>query len=296
VTTTVAGGSGDARQTGSLLARHQILACFALTFAISWAIWWGMASMSLSIATSGGAVLNVIALSGPSITALIISAVLGGGALRRLVDGFSISRASGRWIVIALLLPQAMILVAIAISVVVFGAPTPVITIALVGAFAWEFVRVLFLGGPLGEELGWRGFLLPRLQAQRTAFVASLMVGLIWGLWHIPLYFVPGTGQSETVSGGMSPAFAIGAFVVWTIGLSILFTWLFNETRGSLIVVILFHTSINLGAFVPAAVGSTGAASFLYAIITWIVALSIVARYGRTTLASAPAVTVTSDS
>jgi membrane protease YdiL (CAAX protease family) len=279
------------RLARSLVRRHQILAFVALTFAISWAIWWGMASMSLSIATAGGAVLNVIALCGPSITALVLSAVLGGGALRGLLDGFSISRASARWVVVALLLPLAMILVAIAISIMAFGAPTPVITIALVGVLAREFVRVLFLGGPLGEELGWRGFVLPRLQARRTAFGASLLLGLIWGLWHIPLYFVPGTGQFETVSGGTSPAFAIGAFVVWTIGLSILFTWLFNETRGSLIVVILFHTSINLGAFVPAAVGSTGAASFLYAIVTWIVALVVVSRYGRTTLASAPAVT-----
>ena len=103
-----------------------------------------------------------------------------------------------------------------------------------------------------------------------------------------PLYFVPGTGQFETVSGGTSPSFAIGAFVVWTIGLSILFTWLFNETRGSLIVVILFHTSINLAAFVPRAVRSTGAASFLYAIITWIVALVIVARFWAGKLVERP--------
>ena len=283
------------RPARSLLDRHQILAFVAPTFAISWAIWWGMASMSLGIETSGGAVLNIVALSGPSITALILSAVLGGGPLRRLLDGLSISRASAKWVIVALVLPLAMIVMAIAVSVLVFDAPTPVITIALLGVLATEFVRILFLGGPLGEELGWRGFALPRLQARRTAYRASLLLGLIWGLWHIPLYFVPGTGQFETVSGGMSPAFAIGAFVVWTIGLSILFTWLFNETRGSLIVVILFHTSINLGAFVPAAVGSTGAASFLYAIVTWIVAVIIVARYGRTSLASAPPVTVTGE-
>jgi len=280
----------------SLLDRHQVIAFVALTFAISWAIWWGMASLSLGIATSGGAVLNVIALSGPSITALILSAVLGGGSLRRLLDGFSIAGASAKWPIVALVLPLGMILVAIAISILAFGAPAPVITIAVVGTLAWEFVRVLFLGGPLGEELGWRGFALPRLQARHTAYRASLLLGLIWGVWHIPLYFVPGTGQFDTVSGGTHPAFAIGAFVVWTIGLSILFTWLFNETRGSLIVVVLFHTSINLGAFVPAAVGSTGAASFLYAIVTWIVALIIVSRYRKTTLASAPAMTVTSES
>lgn len=276
----------------TLLDRHQILAFVALTFAISWAIWWGMASMSLGIATSEGYVMNIVALSGPSITAIVLSVVLGGGSLRRLLDGLSVARASARWVIVALVLPLAMIVVAIAISVLAFGAPTPVITIGLLGVLAREFVRILFLGGPLGEELGWRGFALPRLQARHTAYRASLLLGLIWGLWHIPLYFVPGTGQFETVSGGTDPAFAIGAFVVWTIGLSILFTWLFNESRGSLIVVILFHTSINLGAFVPAAVGSTGAASFMYAIVTWIVALIIVSRLGKTSLASIPAVTV----
>ena len=162
------------RPARSLVGRHQILGFVALSFAISWAIWWGMASMSLSIATPGGLVLNVIALSGPSITALILSAVLGGGALHRLLDGFSISMASARWLIVALVLPPAMILVAIAISIMAFGAPTPVITIALVGVLAREFVRILFLGGPLGEELGWRGFALPRLQARHTAYRASL--------------------------------------------------------------------------------------------------------------------------
>jgi membrane protease YdiL (CAAX protease family) len=276
------------RESRSLVGGRQLLAFVALTFAI----WWGMALTSVSIGTSGGAVLNVIALSGPSVTALILSAVLGRGELRRLLDGFSIGRAPARWVVLALVLPLAMIVVAIAVSVLAFGAPTPVITIGLVGVLAREFVRILFLGGPLGEEVGWRGFALPRLQARLTAYRASLLLGLIWGLWHIPLYFVPGTGQFETVSGGTSPSFAIGAFVVWTIGLSILFTWLFNETRGSLIVVILFHTSVDLAAFVPAAVGSTGAASFLYAIVTWIVALVIVFRFGRASLARSPAVAV----
>jgi hypothetical protein len=146
---------------------------------------------------------------------------------------------------------------------------------------------VLLLGGPLEEELGWRGFALPRLQARRSAFSASVLLGAIWGIWHIPLYYVSGTGQHET-AGAAGTAFAIGAFVVWTIGLSILFTWLFNQTRGSLIVVMLFHAAVNLGAFVPGAVGSTGAASFLYALVTWIVALVVAARFGHENLAARP--------
>jgi uncharacterized protein len=268
----------------------QLGAFVVLTFAISWAIWLAMVAGSVSIETTPGLVLNVMATAGPSIAALILAIAMGRGELRRLLDGFSPGRvAAARWALVALILPLAMIAVAIAFSVGVFGAAVPVVTIAVVTALVVEFVRVLFLGGPLEEELGWRGFALPRLQATRSAFSASVLLGAVWGVWHIPLYFVSGTGQQETaVSAG--PEFAIGAFVVWTIGLSILFTWLFNRTRGSLIVVMLFHAAVNLGAFLPGAVGSTGAASFLYALVTWIVALIVAARFGHENLATRPRV------
>jgi uncharacterized protein len=115
---------------------------------------------------------------------------------------------------------------------------------------------------------------------------SSILLGLVWGLWHIPLYFVPGTGQNEILRTGTSPAFAIGGFVGWTIGLSVLFTWLFNQTQGSLLVVIGFHTAVNLAAFLPAAVGSVGVAPVLNVLLTWLVAAVVVIRYGRRTLSS----------
>jgi hypothetical protein len=267
----------------------QLGAFVGLTFGISWAIWLAMVAGSVSIETTPGLVLNVIATAGPSIAALIVTIAIGRGALQRLLDGFSPERVTPRWALVALILPLAMIAIAIGFSVGAFGAALPVVTVAVVGALVVEFVRVLFLGGPLEEELGWRGFALPRLQATRSAFSASVVLGAIWGVWHIPLYFVSGTGQQET-AGSAGTEFAIGAFVVWTIGLSILFAWLFNQTRGSLIVVILFHAAVNLGAFVPAAVGSTGAASFLYALVTWIVALIVAARFGHENLATWPRV------
>jgi membrane protease YdiL (CAAX protease family) len=258
-----------------------------LTFAISWAIWLAMVAGSVSIQTTPGLVMNVIATAGPSIAALILAVALGPGELPRLLEGFSLGRVSPRWALVALILPLGMIAAAIAVSVGALGAAVPVITIGLAGVLVVEFLRVLFLGGPLEEELGWRGFALPRLQARRSAFSASVLLGAIWGVWHIPLYFVSGTGQQES-AGSAGTEFAIGAFVVWTIGLSILFTWLFNQTQGSLIVEILFNAAVNLGAFVPAAVSSTGAASFLYALATWIVALIVAARFGRENLATRP--------
>ena len=94
------------------------------------------------------------------------------------------------------------------------------------------------------------------------------------------------------LSTGTSPAFAIGGFIGWTIGLSVLFTWLFDQTGGSLIVVILFHAAVNLAAFLPSAVGSGGAVPLLNVIITWLVALGVVVRCGRARLASRPRVEV----
>jgi membrane protease YdiL (CAAX protease family) len=184
-----------------------------------------------------------------------------------------------------------MIAVAIAVSVGAFGAPLPVLTPALVPILVGEFLRIAVLGGPFEEELGWRGFALPRLQSRWSAFRSAVALGVVWGLWHIPLYFISGTGQIETAAGS-GAAFAIVAFTVWTTGLSVLFTWLFNQTGGSVLIAMLFHASVNLGAFVPAAVGSAGAATFLYAVVTWVVALIVANRLGEEHLAGRSRVTV----
>jgi membrane protease YdiL (CAAX protease family) len=263
-----------------VVRRHELPAFFVLTFAISWTLWLGLAAAALPITTTTGAVLNVVAIAGPSIAAVLLAIGLGQGQPRELLTGFYLSRLSPRWSAVALGLPLAMMAIAIAASVAFLGAPRPDLTVGVMGVLLVEFVRILFLGGPLGEELGWRGFALPRLQQHRTALTSSVLLGLVWGLWHIPMYFVPGTGQHEILRTGTSPAFAIGGFVGWTIGLSVLFTWLFNQTRGSLIVVILFHAAVNLAAFLPAAVGSTGAASLLYVLLTWIAAIMVVVRSG----------------
>ncbi len=274
----------------SVVQRHPLATYFGLTFAISWAIWLVLILGSLHIQTPAGSALNVVAIAGPSIAALVVATKVGRGELRQLLAGFSLSRPSVQWMAVALVLPLAMMVAAIAVSVAAFGAPSPGVTFGLAGVVIAEFVRVLFLGGPLEEELGWRGFALPRLQQHRTALDASILLGMVWGIWHLPLYFVMGTGQSKMLSTGISPAFAIGGFLGWTIGLSVLFTWLFNQTGGSLIVVILFHASVNVAAFLPAAVGSGGAASLLNVVLTWLVAIGVVVRCGRGRLASASSV------
>jgi hypothetical protein len=123
------------------------------------------------------------------------------------------------------------------------------------------------LTGALGEELGWRGVGLPGLQSLWNPLVAGLILGLIWGLYHLPAFFLPGLPQ---------PNPPMVSFLVAAIGISILISWAFNRTGGSLIPVFLCHFSFNLVGNVT---GIFGAPSLfgLWAGICSAVAMSVVA-------------------
>lgn len=113
----------------------------------------------------------------------------------------------------------------------------------------WPFLSALpvalFLDpGPLGEELGWRGFALPRMLTRWKAPLATAMLGLIWGVWHYPAFKIPSLPQS----GLNFPVFVVGAMV-----LSVIAGWLVIRARGSVLIAVLFHLAVNLslGVFQP---------------------------------------------
>ncbi|HSK83440.1 MAG TPA: CPBP family intramembrane glutamic endopeptidase [Rubrobacter sp.] len=88
----------------------------------------------------------------------------------------------------------------------------------------------------VGAELGWRGFALPRLLAERSALAASLIVGVLWGAWYLPTFFVPGLPQHSI---------PFSAFMLLTTAYSVLFTWIYVHTAGSVLIATVFHSSIN---------------------------------------------------
>src|SRR5919202_2541992 len=91
------------------------------------------------------------------------------------------------------------------------------------------YVLVVILGGPLFEEPGWRGFALPRLQPLHGPLVGTVILGLLWGLWHLPEFLVP----TWAASSGGSGFLAIGRFIIIAITFAIVTTWVFNNTKGS---------------------------------------------------------------
>ena len=101
-----------------------------------------------------------------------------------------------------------------------------------------------FYAGPLGEELGWRGFLLPKLQESYSAVKSAFIIALIWFLWHVPLFWAP---FGTLVSGDQISFLPVATYLIMITALSCIITWLVNESRGSVWIALLFHLSINAG-------------------------------------------------
>jgi uncharacterized protein len=137
--------------------------------------------------------------------------------------------------------------------------------------FLWV---ALFDGGM--EEPGWRGFALPRLQNRYSPLVASVILGFFWALWHLPLYLSGMyTSSSNTGAAGLT---GILVRFVWVIPLSLVFTWLYNRSRRSLLLLILLHTAFNTtSALLPL---SSRAGAFMVFGTVWVFAIAVVV-FGR---------------
>lgn len=130
-----------------------------------------------------------------------------------------------------------------------FGQPWPVFPRTeafpgILGLLVSVFLSTFLYGGPLGEEIGWRGFALPRLQQRFDPLRSSLILGVVWGVWHFPLHF---QGFYDSLA-AFSPnlMFALLMRVGSTVVLAIVLTWLYNRTGGNLLLMVVLHTATNL--------------------------------------------------
>jgi len=226
-----------------MMRRHPLLCYFLLAFCLTWAF--ELLALLLWHPYHGMA---PILLLGPALSALLMTAVLEGKpGVGRLLRRYVLWRVGLRWYQVVLLgIPALILLSALTVpgAIATFRAPTPLFLLTSVLIY---FI-ILTLGGPLGEELGWSGFALPRLQQGHGPLAGTLLLGSLWGLWHLPLFlFIPGFNGAGTGFLGISLPFV--EFVIFAIALRFLITWVFNNVGGSLLLVLLLHTSYNAGFF-----------------------------------------------
>lgn len=255
-----------------------------LTFGVSLAVWLPIiASHRGWIGVDIPAGLATLGVFGPAIAAILLRfATAGRSGLRSFWGAASRWRIGRRWWVVTLLVPPVFIGGVYAAYLLFGGDIRTSTTFAMLrdaGPFAVIIVPVMVLVTVVlafGEEAGWRGYLLPLLQSRLSALSASLVVGAVWFLWHIPLLYLPG----QQTGGEAFPIVLFGTTVILS---SVLYTWLYNNTRGSVLAVTLLHAGLNIwGPLVALHPAETGEALSAYLLTAgWvIVAVSLVIVFG----------------
>ena len=253
-------------QSRSLIRRHPLISFFVLTYVIAWLLWAPLVIFGDQLPGPLGFVLQMLGTLVPSTLGILFVALLRGrSGVRQLLGRLLHARVGLRWYLVVLLAPFVL-----SLSVLFAGARVVDTTIFFV---LFLFAFHIFPGSALGEELGWRGFALPRMQARHSALKASLILGIVWGSFHLPLWL---RGAES------NPISYFPAFVIAVIATSVLCTWLYNSTGGSLLIVVLYHAAINLPLTVLITpLGSQMVQPFLiYVGITVIAALVVVIATG----------------
>jgi membrane protease YdiL (CAAX protease family) len=224
--------------------RHPLLAYFAVAFAVSWLLWLPR------IATEQGwwsrdvpEWWHYAGAAGPVTAAIAVARIVDGRrGLTALRDQYRPSRVQAAWLAFALLSLGALFVAGVIAARIVEGSwpgyddLTKTANLPNLGLPLTLAVHILTFG--IGEETGWRGFALPRLQQTRSAASATAVLLIGWALWHVPSFF------ENPSYADMSPALFVGWFVGLGLG-AVFLTWLYNSTEGSLLTVVLWHGTFN---------------------------------------------------
>lgn len=262
-------GGEQSRRISGFLRRYPVSSFLLLTFSFTWG-WWGVAYALLA----EGTLSDVLALPGafgPLVAAALITWAIGDDT-KTWAKQVLKWRVMPRWYLIALGIPLFVTVGGIGLALLAVGATvTPSLLAQRLPLFPVLLVVTLLLGGGQ-EELGWRGFALPRLQAEYSALTASLLLGAVWAIWHFPL-FLMGAPRNQTGS------FLLYAILI--IAVSILLTWCYNSTAGSVLLAMVFHAAVNSSGSLLPVQQSVAAEWALVIDVTslvamWVVALAVI--------------------
>jgi membrane protease YdiL (CAAX protease family) len=253
--------------------QHSLVVYFVLAYAITWAF-----EIPLAAVKQGWTQLPIpfaihyLGSFGPMLAALIVTGMTqGGSGIRVLFNGLFKWRVGLGWILFSVFSPIAMFALAALVmrstsgewpNLYLLGEVEYLPYLGIIGALI-----LWFLTWGLGEEMGWRGFALPRLQKGRSALTATIILGVLHALWHLPAFFYKDTYMAMGLAGGLP------MLLLSVIAAAIVFTWIYNSTRGSLLMVVLFHALFDMLSVSKA--GGASAPAVMSAVV-WVLAVVVV--------------------
>ncbi|WGS65581.1 type II CAAX endopeptidase family protein [Marinitoga aeolica] len=256
---------------------------FIIALGISWFFWLWIILLNWNVFTFPAIIFGAIGLLGPTISEILL--IFHSKNNKEWIDYrqriFDIKRIGKKWHFVIWFTFPILNIVAIALSIFTGSDLPDFETVKNLLSNPWQifpFAFFILIYGPLPEELGWRGYALDKLQERYNALVSSLILGVMWSLWHVPLFFMKGQWQHDALNFG---TLDFWIFILNTIVLSILFTWIYNNTNHSTLSAILFHFMCNFtGQILPL----TMFARLYSFILTIVLTISVVIIWGPKTL------------
>ncbi|MBW4465724.1 MAG: CPBP family intramembrane metalloprotease [Pegethrix bostrychoides GSE-TBD4-15B] len=254
------------------MKKHPIIWFYILAFGISWL---GMISAALGshrIAPFDSPYIQLLSIFyavGPALAAVIVARTADGKTgVQNLLKGLTRWRVGLVWYIVAVLGSLTLLITAQGLTKLLgFSAIVVTPQVDLSPYFVMGLMVNFFAN--MCEEIGWRGFALPRLQKRHNALMATLIVGILWSFWHLPIVFLVGNPMAE---------YPFLWFII-ILANAFIYTWIYNSTKGSILLVALFHGSLNVwGLFIP------GVSPIAYALVNCVVAIILIAVFGKANL------------
>ena len=261
------------------IKKHIFPIYLLLAFSISWVGW-----LILIFTDTAPEFFNpwkLLAAFGPSMAGLFAIAIHSGkGGLRKTWETLlGYGNPKWTWYLFSLVFPPLIMLISLWIHIALGGTGLAFNDPAEIYRVIPVFLLVLFFS-VLGEEIGWRGFALPWLQERFSALNSSLILGVVWALWHLPLFWIPGDFHQQL---------PLAWFLIQTVSITILYTWVYNATKGSLLIILLLHAASNTAfgvlPMLPEAASGSLRPAWLLNILLVIAASLVIILKGPSTLA-----------
>jgi membrane protease YdiL (CAAX protease family) len=252
----------------SWMRSHVLTAFFLITFSVSWISWFAV--FLVPMPRLWRLILNQAGLAGPLLSSVIVIGVLYGRVgVRRFIGRILQWLAGIQWYLFVLFGAAALCFAAIGLYILGGGAAPAVVLAVAPGALLSGF----------REEYGWRGLALPRLQERYSAWKASIVIGVIWALWHLPIL--------PFIRMGLPGLTMMIIFLLEVVALSLLMAWVYNHTAGSLLLPVLYHTAYNLTLAVLS-IPTVIPLWLIYLALTWMLVIVIMLRCGTARLSRGP--------